>query len=117
MTINNPQPYGDVTDDDENIGPVSPTTLTIPSEVGIIKELSSFKTLQRVKENMLGKFWNEETKQFEKIEGFRPLMNERGVNKYLSILSSFLNDVVTMSNLPGEDTNRICIHICEFSSF
>jgi len=101
-------------DEDERLmGSSPPTSIAIPSEVGIIKELSAFKTLQRIKENLLGRFWNDETKQFEGIKGFKPLMNEFGVNKYLAVLSSFLVDIVTMSNLPAEEINVICLHICE----
>ena len=84
-----------------------------PAEVGIIKELSPLKVLRQIRENLRGFFWNDEEKEYQKIEGFEPLMNDYGINKFLSILGSVLNDVVTMSNIPPDEVNRLVLHVCD----
>jgi len=98
----------------DDLGKAPPITNQFnPAEVGIIKELSPFKTLTRIRENLRGYFWSEEDKEYQKVEGFEPLMNDKGINKFLAILSSFLNDTITMSNIPPEEVNKLVEHICD----
>jgi len=82
-------------------------------EIGIIREMSPAKILRNIRMNLKGYFWNPEEKQFEKIANFQPMMNDVGVNKYMDVLSSFLNDTLTFSNYNEMEVGRICLHICE----
>ena len=85
----------------------------VEPSVGIIKELSPLKVLTRVRENLKGRFWDEEKKEYVSIEGYEPLLNNYGISKYLSILASTLNDVITMSNIPMDEVNRLVLHVCD----
>lgn len=82
-------------------------------EIGIIREMSPAKILRNIRMNLKGFFWNPENKQFEKIANFQPMMNDVGINKYMDVLSSFLNDTLTFSNYNEMEVGRICLHICE----
>jgi len=82
-------------------------------EIGIIREMSPAKILRNIRMNLKGFFWNPENKQFEKIANFQPMMNDVGINKYMDVLSSFLNDTLTFSNYNELEVGRICLHICE----
>jgi len=97
---------------DRAIGVTPPIASPYPSsELSIIEGLSPFKVLCRIRANLKGKFWDDETKEYVQIPGFVPLMNDHGINKYLSILSSFLNDTVTLSNIPPDEVNKLVLHI------
>lgn len=82
------------------------------SEIGIIRELSPLKILARVRENLKGRFYDEETKEYKKLEGYEPLLNDYGISKYIAILMSSLNDVVTMSNIPPDEVNKLVRFVC-----
>ncbi len=84
-----------------------------PAEVGIIKELSPFKTLTRIRENLNGNFWDEAEKEYKHLEGYEPLMNKFGINKFLAILGAVLNDTITMSNIPPDEANALIEHVCD----
>jgi len=66
------------------------------SEVGIIKELSPKKVLEQIRMKMKGFEYDYEKQDYIKIAD--PLMNDKGISKYLSILGSVISDVVTFSN-------------------
>lgn len=106
--------FPDETDYQGDKGLTSPTAQKQDSsEVGIIRELSPFKVLQNVRRNLKGFFWNPDTKEFEKLEGFEPLMNDTGISKYLAIMSSFLNDTTTFSSFKEEEIAQIVCYICD----
>ena len=106
--------FPDEKDYEGDLGKAPPIYPNInPAEVGIIKELSPLKVLKRIRENLRGRFWDEDEKEYKKIEGFEPLMNDYGINKFLTILGSVLNDVVTMSNIPPDEVNRLVLHVCD----
>ncbi len=83
------------------------------SEIGIIKELSPKRILEQLRMNLKGFFWDYEKKAYIKIEGFEPLMNDQGIAKYLSIMSSVITDLVTFSNYKDEEINRYTLYVCD----
>lgn len=99
----------------------SGSTFPIPSyqpaadgnEIGIIKELSPRKVLEQLRMNLKGFFWDMEKKEYVKIPGMESLMNDRGIAKYLSIMSSVITDLVTFSNYRAEEVNHLTFYVCE----
>lgn len=83
------------------------------SEIGIIKELSPKKVLEQVRMNLKGFYWDAEKKEYIKIPGMEPLMNDVGISKYLSILSSVITDLVTFSNYKHQEINKLTMYVCE----
>jgi len=64
----------------------------------LLKQLSPEQSLLKEINLMKGKIWNEQNKQFEKVEGIKPLMNDEGINIFWHAASSVLNPVVAFSN-------------------
>ena len=83
------------------------------AEIGIIRELSPKKVLEQIRMNLNGFFWDYEQKKYIKLEGFEPLLNNKGVAKYLSIMSSVVTDLVTFSNYKEEEIPKLVVHICD----
>lgn len=83
-------------------------------EIGVIRELSPKKVLEQVRMNLKGYFWDYETKKYVKIEGMEPLMNEKGIGKFLQILSAAgVTDLVTFSNYTAEEIPALINYVCE----
>lgn len=82
-------------------------------EVGIIKELSTKRILEQLRMQLKGFFYDYEQKKYVKIEGFEAPMNDAGIAKYLSFMSSFISDVVTFSNFKEDKINDLVLYICE----
>ncbi|MBA7490699.1 hypothetical protein ES702_01240 [subsurface metagenome] len=83
------------------------------SEIGIIRELSPKKILEQLRMNLKGYFWDYEQKGYIRIQGFTPLMNDKGIAKYLSIMSSVITDLVTFSNYQADEINRLTLYVCD----
>lgn len=82
-------------------------------DIGIIRELSSKRTLEQLRMNLKGFFWDYEKKVYVRMEGFEPLMNDKGIAKYLSIMSSVISDVVTFSSYSDKEVPQLTLHVCE----
>lgn len=82
-------------------------------EVGIIKELSPKKVLEQVYMKLKGYEYDYEKQDYVKIPGIQPLMNDRGISKYISILSSVITDLVTFSNYRQEEIKELTLYVCE----
>ncbi len=97
---------------DESRGVTPPTErVEEAAEIGIIKQLSPKKVKEEVRMNLLGYDWDYHEEKWIKTR--EPLMNDKGVNKYMSILSSVITDLVTFSNYRPEDVPALTRHICE----
>jgi hypothetical protein len=83
------------------------------NEIGIIKEMSPRKVLEQLRMNIKGYYWDSDKKEYIKIPGMHPLMNDKGISKYLSIMSSVITDLVTFSNYKDSEINRLTEYICE----
>lgn len=81
------------------------------AEIGIIKQLSPKKVKEEVRMNLLGYDWDYQKEEWIKTRD--PLMNDKGVNKYMSILSSVITDIVTFSNYRPDDVPALTRHVCE----
>lgn len=84
-----------------------------PAEIGIIRELSPKKVLEQLRMNLKGFFWDYEEKEYVRVPGFKPLMNDLGISKYLSIMSSVVTDLVTFSNYQADEINQLCLYVCD----
>jgi len=83
-------------------------------EIGIIRELSQAKKiLEQVRMNLKGFFWDYAKKKYIKVEGMDPLMNDKGIAKYLSILAPFVSDLTTFSNYKPDEINAYILYICD----
>jgi hypothetical protein len=82
-------------------------------EIGIIRELSPRKVLEQLEMNLRGFFWDYEQKRYIKKENFEPLMNEKAIAKFVSVVSSFVSDIVTFSAYSIEEINKRVQFVCE----
>jgi len=94
---------------DEEIMP--PVIKKDEAEVGIIKELSPLKVLNQLRMELKGYYWDYDDEKWVKIR--EPLMNDKGIGKYLSIISSVVTDLVTFSNYRPEEINKLVEYVCE----
>jgi len=83
------------------------------AEIGIIRELSPKKVLEQLRMNLKGFFWDYVDKKYVKVDGFEPLLNDKGIAKYLSIMSAVITDLVTFSNYRDDEINRLVLFVCD----
>lgn len=83
------------------------------SEIGIIKELSPKKVLEQLRMNLKGFYFDTDKKEYVKIPGMEPLMNDKGIAKYLSVMGSVITDLVTFSNYQASEINQLTLYVCE----
>ena len=83
------------------------------AEIGIIREMSPKKVLETLRMNLKGFFWDYKEKEYVKVPGFEPLMNDKGIAKYLSFMSSVVTDLVTFSKYDSEEINGLVLYICD----
>ena len=82
-------------------------------EIGIIRELSPRKVLEQLEMNLRGFFYDYEQKRYVKKEDFDPLMNEKAIAKFISVVSAFISDIVTFSTYSIEEINKRVQYVCE----
>ena len=83
-------------------------------DIGIIRELSQAKkVLEQIRMNLKGFFWDYAEKKYIKVEGMKPLMNDKGISKYLSIIAPFVSDLTTFSNYRMDEINQYILYICD----
>lgn len=68
------------------------------SSGSVLKELSPKPEIQNTIYELQGKYYNPSTKEYEKIEGSKPIMNQQGINAFYQYATAFLSPIVTMSN-------------------
>jgi hypothetical protein len=83
------------------------------SEVGVIRELSPKKVLEQLRRNLKGEFYDYEKKNYMPIPGFEPLLNDKGIAKYMSIISSVITDLVTFSSYGPTEIPQLVLYVCE----
>lgn len=81
-------------------------------EIGVIRELSPKKVKEQIRMELKGYAYDYEEKIYKKIEGEVPMMNELGIQKYISALSA-VTDTVTFSNYTIEDAKAHTLFIIE----
>jgi len=101
--------YGYPTEDNYSVTP--PTEKDEAPEIGIIRELSPKKVMEQLRMNMKGYFWDYEEQGYIKV--IEPLMNERGIAKYLSIISSVVTDLLTFSSYKEEEIQQLVLYVCD----
>ena len=83
------------------------------ASIGIIRELSPRKVLEQLRMNLKGYFYDYEADKYMKIQEMKPLMNDKGISKYLSIMGAVITDLVTFSNYKEEEINSLVMYVCE----
>lgn len=96
---------------DDNYSVTPPPDREESPEIGIIRELSPKKVMEQLRMNMKGYFWDYEAKGYLKI--IEPLMNERGIAKYLSIVSSVVTDLLTFSSYKEQEIQALVLYVCD----
>jgi hypothetical protein len=81
-------------------------------EIGVIRELSPKKVKEQIRMELKGYSYDYEEKKYIKIEGEVPMMNELGIQKYISCLSA-VTDTVTFSNYTLEDAKAHTLFVME----
>jgi hypothetical protein len=81
-------------------------------EIGVIRELSPKKVKEQIRMELKGFSYDYEEKKYVKIEGEIPLMNELGIQKFISCLSA-VTDTVTFSNYTIEDAKAHTLFVME----
>jgi len=96
-------------EDEEGIAP--PFVKKEEAEVGIIRELSPVKVLNQLRMELKGYSWDYDEEKWVKLR--EPLMNDKGIGKYLTIISSVVTDLVTFSSYQPEEINKLVEYVCE----
>ena len=100
-------------EEDIDAMPPSRGDISESTEIGVIRELSPRKVLEQVRMNLKGFFWDYEKKDWIQLPGFSPVMNDKGISKYLSIISSVVTDLVTFSSYKDEEINPLVLYVCD----
>ncbi|GAG86590.1 unnamed protein product [marine sediment metagenome] len=96
---------------DDNYSVTPPPEKEESPEIGIIRELSPRKVMEQLRMNMKGYFWDYEEQGYIKV--ISPLMNERGIAKYLSIIGSVVTDLLTFSSYKEEEILNLVLYVCD----
>jgi len=80
-------------------------------EIGIIRELSPSKVMKQLRMELKGYSWDYEKEKYVRIEGMMPLMNDKGIGKFLTIVSSVVTDLVTFSSYKEEEVNHLTEYV------
>lgn len=81
-------------------------------EIGVIRELSPKKVKEQIRMELKGYYYDYDEKKFIKIEGEEPLMNEKGIQQFISCLAA-ITDTVTFSNYTIEDAKAHTLYVME----
>jgi len=81
-------------------------------EIGVIRELSPKKVKDQIRMELKGFTYDYELQKYVKIEGQEPLMNDLGIQKFISALSA-VTDIVTFSNYTMEDAKKHTLFVME----
>ena len=82
-------------------------------EIGVIRELSPKRVLEQVRMNLKGWYWDWEAEKYVQIDGFVPLLNEKGIAKYLAVVGSVVTDLVTFSNYSMDEIPKLVQYVCD----
>jgi hypothetical protein len=81
-------------------------------EIGVIRELSPKKVKEQIRMELKGYAYDYEQKKYVKIPGEEPMMNDKGIQKFISCLSA-VTDTVTFSNYQIEDAKKHTLFVIE----
>jgi len=95
----------------ENHSVTAPPDREESPEIGIIRELSPKKVMEQLRMNMKGYFWDYESNGYIRV--IDPLMNERGIAKYLSIVASVVTDLLTFSAFKEDEIKELVLYVCD----
>jgi len=81
-------------------------------EIGIIREFDPRKVIEAERHYLRGEFWDEEKERYVRMKGVAPLMNEKGISKYLSMITIPVSSLVTFGNYTIEEVNALTRYFC-----
>jgi len=81
-------------------------------EIGVIRELSPKKVKEQIRMELKGYYYDYDEKKYIKIQGEEPMMNEKGIQKFISCLAA-ITDTVTFSNYTIEDAKAHTLFVIE----
>ena len=81
-------------------------------EIGVIRELSPKKVKEQIRMELKGFSYDYEKKRYVQVEGEIPMMNDLGIQKFISSLSA-ITDTVTFSNYTLEDAKAHTLYVIE----
>lgn len=87
-----------------------PPMMNEKDQIGILKELKPDDVLKRVKMKLMGYDYNDIKKEW--IKEREPLMNDEGINKYMTVLSS-VSELVTLSRFKEEQVPSHVQFVCD----
>lgn len=82
-----------------------------PAEIGIIREMSPTKVLEDLRKQLKGFVYDYEEKKW--IRMGEALMNDKGIGKYLAVMSSVITPLLTFSKYDEEEIKNWTLYVCE----
>jgi len=82
-----------------------------PNEIGVIRELDPFKVLENLRHNLSGDIFDSEKKKWIRIA--EPIMNDKGIGKYISIVAAPVSSLITFSNFQLDEIPPLALFVCE----
>lgn len=81
------------------------------SDIGVIRELDPIKVIETLRHYLRGEMWDSEKRVW--IKHMEPLMNNKGIGKYLSIISAPVSSLITFSNFQLDEIPTLALYICD----
>jgi len=81
------------------------------SDIGVIRELDPIKVIETLRHYLRGEMWDSEKRVW--MKHMEPLMNNKGIGKYLSIISAPVSSLITFSNFQLDEIPTLALYICD----
>lgn len=82
------------------------------TDIGVIRELSPKKVKEHIRMDLKGFDYDEQERRYIKRDGFEPLLNDKGIAKFINALPA-LSDTVTFSNYTAEQISKLVVFSME----
>ena len=99
-------------DQDYSDLPQAPIGRLAEDTASILERIDPSAVAERLRYKLLGLEFDEKTRSWIRPPGRKPLINQEGAEKLLSIFSSLVNSNVSMSNLTRIEINFIMLTYC-----
>lgn len=111
-----PQPDEDMDISPENkFYPPPSSREAEPAEIGIIREFNPIKVIEMERHYLRGEFWDETQRKYVRPKDVEPLMNEKGISKYISMITTPVCSLVTFGNYTYKEVNMLTQYFCRQS--
>jgi len=106
-----PEPMPEIDDSPEGAEYNYMQNRTDASSAGVIKELDPKNILLTLHHQLMGETWDDSSKKWIKV--YKPMLNETGIGKFISMLSSAVTSLTTFSNFDDNEIRCLVMFICE----